>query len=122
MPAREQQTVVDVLADLPSWDVHQARVWETEVKMGADNLDYEAVAQPLKLTGGRVCLQWRDHTADRSGYVCWHPDGLVYRFDDGGRCTGADAVSALQYDMHSPSVQLSPILRERTPFGESEHD
>jgi len=122
MPAREQQTVVDVLADLPSWDVHQARVWETEIKMGADNLDYEAVAHPLKLTGGQVCLQWRDHTADRSGYVCWHPDGLVYRFDDGDRLTGAHAAGALQYDLDSPSVQLSPILRERTPFDESEHD
>jgi len=122
MPAREQQTVVDVLADLPSWDVHQARVWETEVKMDADSLDYEAVARPLKLTGGRVCLQWRDHVANCSGSICWHPDGLVCRYDNGDRLTGAHAAGELQYCLDNPRVELSPILRERTPFDESDHD
>jgi len=122
MSEHAQETVIDVLAALNGWYEERAAQWAGDVQEHPQELGYESIANPLKLTGGRVCLQCRDLRADRSGYVCWHPDGLVWRYNDGCRLTGAHAVGALQYSLDSPSVQLSPILRERTPFSEGEHD
>jgi len=122
MSDQEQETVADVL--LPHADDPHVKNLRSFALAGieAHQLAYEDWTRPLKLTGGRVCLQWRDHTSGYSGYVCWHPDGLMWQFDDGDRLTGAHAARELQYCLDDPQVELSPILRERTPFDESEHE
>jgi len=122
MSEHAQETVIDVLAALNGWYEERAAQWAGDVQEHPQELGYESIANPLKLTGGRVCLQWRDHVANCSGSICWHPDGLVCRYDNGDRLTGAHAAGELQYCLDNPRVELSPILRERTPFDESDHD
>lgn len=82
-----------------------------------DDMTYEDWIRPLKLTGGRVCLRF-----DWEG-VTWY----VSRAGS-GRLMAADELhdphpaAATSEALHDPEVDVTPVLRDDTPFAEVEDD
>lgn len=118
MTADSDQAVIDLLAGLKGWSRAQAVTWVRQVRQGDGALDYEAVVQPLKLSGGQVALRWTDYMADRRGVVEYRGEGLWYHYRSGWTHTPPGSIHALQHDLEAPSVTLTPVLRADTFLAE----
>jgi len=115
------ETVVDVLEELDDWtDVERLRQRASEDYPNSP-MTREDWLQPLKLTGGRVCLKVSHDWF--SGFVTVdRGDRLVYRMGGKSPFTvyGVEAVGTFQSTLDA-GLDIEPVLREETPFEEVQH-
>lgn len=120
--SKTAETVGDVLGHRND-DPHVDRLLETELEVrDPETLTYEDWVRPMKLTGGRVCLE-----VEWSGYTWYYArqgDGHLYVLfearhgDDPLPVTPGD----LAEEVRAPETDVRPVLREETPFAEVDDD
>lgn len=118
----DEETVADVLADAGLDDEHTFLYQLVNGNADPDEADYEMWVQPLKLTGGRVCLREDDPTHPKYPtfwYTIRNGDTLVGRRLGRKEVVGKMAIRWLQA---ADPTTLTPVLREDTPFAEGGAD
>jgi len=116
------ETVADVLREVCDDECWKMIDLVEMPEMAQPEMDYEDWAQPLKLTGGRVCLQV-SHDWFTGFVTVDHGDRLVYRMGGKSPFTvyGVEAVATFQLALDA-GLAIEPVLREETPFGEVADD
>lgn len=118
MTTDDAETVAEVLEETIHSHGHTAMYRLLKGRMDASELSYEQWVNPMKLTGGRVCLR-----CDWEGNVWFHARcmaGMLVTVDRGADPEDTDVSSPAQVQNHlnGADVSVTPVLREDTPFGE----
>jgi len=114
----EGETVKDVLDDLEGGPVRWCKLRDV-VAYGPDPpMSYEDYINPLKLTGGRVCLEI--DRGETTVFVRYRGDGHLEHITLGPagdiRGPSETLIAPLRDSLEEHEVE--PVLREDTPFGE----
>jgi len=116
------ETVADVLDVLPDDPDTRPLRDHLQGALSAEHLDYEDWVQPLKLTGGRVCLEFDDSELPGVLYVSRLPSGhLAAHSTVTGERYAVDPYMTVRL-MRAEQVDVTPVLRADTPFAEGADD
>ncbi len=113
------EVVRKLLATANGWDKKSAGEWVTLVISEAQNLSYDALVEPVKSTGGYICLkvEWDDD-------IEWfytvrnrvHGKFLIQHDGDSVCSAHEEAEQKLKQDKNHKNGIIKPVLREDTPF------
>jgi len=114
------ETVADVLRAVDSPDTWKLEEYADPVPGPQPDMEYEDWVRPMKLTGGRVCLRVEPNQGP--GFLVeWQPEGLTTWLGDGSEPKqGPDQAAWLKDIIEDTDWNITPVLREDTPFGEGE--
>lgn len=89
----------------------------------ASTLDCEDWVLPMKLTGGRVCLRFDVDHLDEQMWLKRGCDGHLYRLHDVDLLPLiTDPDDVWEHGLNDPHVDVTPVLREDTPFSGCDDD
>jgi len=120
MSETEAETVADVLAavdDPSTWKLEEVA---DPVIDDLPDMTYEDWVHPMKVTGGRVCLEFEFDYVGGTAWACRQASGHLAVRQDNWEDAEVPAMGYVEYCLERDSVHVTPVLREDTPFGEAE--
>lgn len=118
----DAETVMDVLLEAQEQSGEPINMTRALYADDFSDLSYEDWANPMKLTGGRVCLRVKDEDISEPAYLCWHRDDTFRMQVGNGLFKDLVRPSWLVEKMSRESITIEPVLREDTPFGGSNNE
>lgn len=118
--AGDDETVADVLEAIRTPAAGEKLANVVFGDLDPDQLTFEDWVRPMKLTGGRVCLEIR-HGDSEPAWAQWTPNGLEVRDRDRTPdMNPVDVVNRIKTLLPRDDWAFEAVLREDTPFGEGD--